>query len=133
MTAAAGGDSRRSRQCRCPLVDRANRLLRRIERREHLVPLAPMRSSVEFLLRLQELLRGTQVLWRSRGRVESARGGERQAIQPCGKDNVKVFGPLVVRKITSWRQHRNFEITFDLAESTEFFNRRHRSLLAPDQ
>jgi len=73
-----------SRQCQCLRGDRAIHWRHRSERREHLVPLAPMHLLVERRLRLQELLRGPQVLWRSRERVESARGGERQTIQPCG-------------------------------------------------
>src|SRR5690349_24158154 len=92
-----------------------------------------MHSWVELPPRLQELLRGPQVLGRSRERVERARGGERQAIQPCGKDNVKVFGTLVVWEITSGCQNGDLEIALDLTEAAEFFHGRHRSLLAPYQ
>src|SRR5689334_23285826 len=92
-----------------------------------------MHSSVVLPPRLQELLRGPQVLWRSRERVEHARGGERQPIQPCGKDNVKVFGTLVMREITGGRENRDLEITFDLAETTEFLDGCHGTLLAPHE
>ena len=67
-----------------PPGGRANRLLHRIEPHARLVPLVRMRWSVGLRLRLRELLRVLQVRGRSRERVERGRGGERQAIQPCG-------------------------------------------------
>src|SRR5256885_16125071 len=108
-----------SRRCRYPRVDRANRWRHRSERREHLVPLAPMHWLAERRLRLQELLRGLQVLWRSREHVERARGGERQAIQQGGKNNVKVFGSLVGRQMPTGRQNKNLETALDPREPTE--------------